>query len=327
MTEGMGVYRRGPRWYARLGGRRISLGPGVTTRVQAQAVYRELEKRRLEGKLGLLDPSRVTLGQFTREYLAHREPLNLSPETKRRDGQALRSLAEVVGSDCLLRAVNQRRVDQWAGVLLARGVKPQTVNSYLRHIKATLSSAAEWGQLQKAPRLKPLREPRRLPRHLAPEDLDHLLRAEANPERRSLWTFLIWTGLRRQEAVDLTWPDVHLGDKPFIRVIGKGDKERLVPLLPKAVEALGTPKDIGPVWQVGHPDNLSHWFKAAARRADLPGARLHDLRHTAATYMVSRGVSLRMAQAVLGHASIVTTEQYSRGLVADLYDELSRGLE
>lgn len=342
MTIGMSVYQRGKRWYVRMRtpeGRdvRTSLGPQVRTKAQAEAVWREMEKRRLEGKLGLLDASRTNLGQFRAEYLAHRRPLGISPGTIRRDDQALRSLADVVGDSCLLRSLTPRKIQEWAGVLLSRGIKPATVNSYLRHIKAALNTAVEWNQLEQAPRLKPVKEPQRLPRHLLPEQVERLLQAEGDPLRRRLWTFFIWTGARREEVVRLQWQDVHLVGKPYAVLTGKGNKQRVCPLTPQAVKALGQAKDLGPVWVFPdargrkpfqpHKDTMSHWFKEAARAAGVAWARLHDLRHTAITYMLSRGVGPRMVQEIVGHASITTTEGYSKALVADLYDEIMKGLE
>ena len=289
-----------------------------------------------------MDPSLVTLGLFTAEYNRHREALNLSLETKRRDTHTLRSLTEALGESCQLRHINQRKIDQWAGSLLANGVKPITINSYLRHIRSALNTAVEWDCLAKTPRLKPLKEPKRLPRALTPQEAARLLFKEKNFERRALWRFLIWTGLRRQELIDLAWPAVHLqDDEPFITVIGKGDKQRVVPLLPGAVAALAAmPRyDLGPVWRfhfrcyrkpkpvTGSP--ISRWFKEAALRAGIPDAHLHDLRHTAATWMAARGVPEHVIQDVLGHANITTTQVYTKGLgrVANLYRALKTGLD
>ena len=326
MNKAMGVYKRGESWYVRWRqhGRLIrkSLGPEVTTRAQAEAVWRELKKRRREGNLGLLDPSQIRLGQFREEYITHRRPLGLSPHTIRLDDLALRSLAEMLGDNCLLRNINQRRVEGWAGVLLGRGNKPHTVNAYLRHIKAALNVAVEWGQLAKAPKLKKVREPKAVPKHLTPDQLSRLLRAESDPDRRRLWVFFVWTGARRQEVVDLAWQDVYLDEKPYALFTGKGRKQRIVPLMPPAVEALGQRQDLGSVFSV-KPDTISHWFKATARAAGLEHVRLHDLRHTAATYMISRGISIRMVQEILGHANISTTERYTKALIADLYDEMT----
>lgn len=342
-----GFYKRGSRFYLRFHDasgavRRLSLGPEVTNEAQARAARREFDERRRMEKLGIMDPSRCTLAQFTSEYLDHRASLNLSSHTVRQDGISLRSLVEVLGGDCLLRNITPKRVEQWVAMLLARKVSPASINSYLRHIRAALNTAAEWGRLAKAPRLKGVREPTRLPRALTPQEVARLLFREKNLERRALWRFLLWTGLRRQEVVDLQWPQVHLGgDRPWMVVRGKGDKERLVPLLPEARRALkvmGPPANLGPVWRFKlrweqrrpvAPDTLSRWLKEAVRRSGARDAHLHDLRHTAATWMAARGVSEHAIQEVMGHASITTTQVYTKGLarVANLYELVSHGLK
>lgn len=348
MMRGMGgIYQRAGKWYYRTrlqGGRlyRESLAKyGITTEAQAKAYLREMEKAKLEGRLAELDPSTRNLGHLISEYLAYRQPLNLAADTKRRDRQALRSLISVVGEKQLLRSIRQRHIDQWAGVILAKGTSATTINSYLRHIRAALGTAVEWGWLERMPRLKPLREPKRLPPALTPQEAVRLLYREKDLTRRALWRFFLWTGARRQEVLDLRWEDVHLeGQQPWARLIGKGDKERLIPLVPGAVRALESmPKaGKGPVWVfITHRGRkampvkgwaVSTWFKEAARAAGLPDRHLHDLRHTAATWMAARGVSERIIQEVLGHASITTTQIYTRGLarVADLYREVQRGL-
>lgn len=351
----MGLFKRNDRWYVRWrkDGRlvRRSLGREIKTEAQAKTVWRKLQKQRLEGKLGLLDPSRKTLGDFRKEYVRMRLGMvapggrregGLSAATVRRDDQVLRSLAETIGDRCLLRVIRQKQIEQWTTVLLARGVKPATIASYLRHLRAALSTAAEWGYLKDTPRLKGPRPPSATDRALLPAEMERLLSMESDPQRRALWEFFVWTATRREEVVTLCWQDVHLDqDEPWMRVVGKGGKERLVPLLPGAVRALETmPRlDLGPVWRFAHSRRrelkpvkgwaYTSWFKEAARKAGLPTARLHDLRHTALTWLAARGVSERIIQEIAGHASITTTQIYTKGIarIANLYREMSRGLD
>ncbi|MFH1034326.1 MAG: tyrosine-type recombinase/integrase [Pseudomonadota bacterium] len=341
-----GIYQRDGKWYYRYRykGRlvRESLAKhGVSSEAQARAYKRQVEKEGIEKRLAELDPSTKTLGQLREEYIEHRRPLGLAKDTLRRDDQALRSLASFVGERCLLRTLTQRKIQQWAGHLLAGNMAPTTVNSYLRHIRAALNTALEWKWLNQAPKLKSVKQPERFPRALTPEEMEKILALELNPERRALWEFCLWTGVRRQEALDLTWQDVHLeSESPWVRVVGKGNKEGMVPLLPQAVQALqAMPKaDVGPVWRfhfrgyvnpkpvTGSP--VSRWFKEAVRRAGIEDAHLHDLRHTAATWMAARGVPERIIQEIMRHASITTTQIYTRGVarVADLYKHMSHGL-
>lgn len=329
MIRGMGVYQRNGQWWYR---RRVkgqlhrwSLAKlGIATEAQARAYEREMTKARLEDHLAKLDPSRVTLESFTRQYLEERTP-HVAPKSLARYRTSLTVLARDLGGNCLLRSLTARKLANWAGRRLAQGVTPAGVNADLRHIRSALNTAARWSLVEKAPFVEMVKEPRLLPRHLTPSQVETLLKAETNFDRRRLWLFLIWTGMRRLEAHGLHWEHIAWGEAPSARVVGKGRRERLVPLLPEAVVALGEPKDLGPVWPQVHLDTWTHWFEDTARAAGV-SARLHDLRHTAATWMIARGVPVRVVQEVLGHAQITTTERYSKAYIGDLYQALSQGL-
>ena len=355
---------------------------GVRTEAQAEKLWREFERKKLRKRLGMLDPTKIKLGDFRDWYLAERKKDNLSPNTRTQDAKSLGSLISVLGSGFLLRNLQQRHIREWSSKLLGQGRSPFTVRSYLSHIKAAVNFAVEEGKLKQAPKFKRFKTPERLPLALAPEEMIKILDGEKNPERRALWEFMVWTGMRRQEACDLTWKDIHLGSNaPWCRVVGKGDKERLIPLLPLAVEALEVfgVRDVGPVFvfmqaqkagkprptpealaelqakhsnvQLGkmfgvsdvtiakwaampvrprqvQPGTISKWLKQAARDAGFEKPKLHSLRHSAGTWMAARGVPEHVIQEILGHASITTTQIYTKGMakIANLYELMKTGL-
>jgi integrase len=361
-TEPCEFYSERCRWYwrKRAGGRLVTRALskyGIKTPAQALEFEKEVKKKQLEKKWANLDPSTKTLGAFKTEYLAHRKGLNLSPHTKKQDAKALDSLESVLGASCRLRTINQRKLQDWAKILLAKSSSPFTIRSYLSHILAALNTAVDWGQLEKMPRIKKrgiVRTPDLIPRALTPQEAARILWYEKNLERRAAWRFFLWTGLRASEFVSLRWGREQAGQtqkkrystlnldapEPYAHIIGKGNKERVVPLLPPAVKALAVMErfDIGPVWRwkLNHrPDGevsagtVSKWFKAAARRAGIHDAHLHDLRHTAATWMAARGVAEHVIQEICGHASIITTQRYTKGMarITNLYAEMQRGLK
>jgi len=162
----------------------------------------------------------------------------------------------------------------------------------------------------------------------------HALRAEA------YFATSIYAGLRAGELAGLQWADVRLDGAPHLVVrygngeLGptKGGKPRTVPLLPPLIDVLrrwqhagGVRKLSGYVWAVVDKDGhvaphtrgydggwATTWRKRAGIRADV---RMHDLRHTCASHLVSgswgRAWRLEEVQVVLGHASRVTTERYA----------------
>ena len=94
--------------------------------------------------------------------------------------------------------------------------------------------------LKAAPKVKLLKEAQSLPRHLTADQVEALLEAEDNSDRRRLWAFLLWTGMRRSEALGMRWAHLVWDPKPTALVTGKGDKQRMVPLLPSAVASLAS---------------------------------------------------------------------------------------
>ncbi|HEY2916395.1 MAG TPA: tyrosine recombinase [Candidatus Limnocylindrales bacterium] len=178
------------------------------------------------------------------------------------------------------------------------------------------------------------RMPRLLPDTLTVAEVARLLdaAAAAGPRDRALLELLYAAGLRVSEALRLDLEDVSLGGG-FVRVIGKGDRERLVPLGDVAIEALRdwidgaraallaahhvAPIRGGPVFLADRGQRLARqqaWAavrRAAAAAAITAHVSPHTLRHSFATHLLEGGADLRIVQELLGHASISTTQLYT----------------
>jgi integrase/recombinase XerD len=187
------------------------------------------------------------------------------------------------------------------------------------------------------------RQPRLLPETLSVDEVERLLDAaggedpdepdhERRLEDRTLLELLYAAGLRIGEATGLDREDLSF-DGAFVRVIGKGDRERLVPVGEVALDWLGrwttgprerllaighvTPARGGPLFLGPRGRRLARqqaWaaVKRAAATAGL-GSRVspHTLRHSFATHLLEGGADLRIVQELLGHASISTTQLYT----------------
>jgi integrase/recombinase XerD len=176
------------------------------------------------------------------------------------------------------------------------------------------------------------RQPRLLPETLTVGETERLIEAAPDLRGRALLELLYAAGLRISEALNLDREDLSL-DGAFVRVIGKGDRERLVPIGDVAIDwlrrwldegrsallALGhaAPDRGGPVFLGDRGRRLARQqafaiVKTAARTAGL-GRRVspHTLRHSFATHLLEGGADLRIVQELLGHASINTTQLYT----------------
>jgi integrase/recombinase XerC len=188
------------------------------------------------------------------------------------------------------------------------------------------------------PAARALRTPRleqRLPRPLSGRDMATLL-DEADDDTAApwvikrdlaLWLLLYGTGLRIGEALALDRGVV--GDPPaalgMLMVIGKGGKQRLVPILPAIAEAVADylaacpyhleragPLFVGVRGRRLNAAVVRRRMQHLRRRAGLPeNATPHALRHSFATHLLAGGADLRVIQELLGHASLSTTQGYT----------------
>ncbi|MBT8203666.1 MAG: tyrosine recombinase [Acidimicrobiia bacterium] len=182
--------------------------------------------------------------------------------------------------------------------------------------------------------LESIRRPQALPKALDLDDVLRLLEAPdaatpAGRRDRAILEFLYATGARVSEVAALDQSDVDL-DAATAVVTGKGNKQRLVPIGAHAVAAISRylpdrldlrrpGRDSGALFLNLRGGRLSRQGvygivrKAAAAAGIAPGlVSPHVLRHSAATHMVERGADLRSVQHLLGHATITTTQVYTR---------------
>lgn len=149
-----------------------------------------------------------------------------------------------------------------------------------------------------------------------PPGADDDERAEWRRNRMIVLT-LLYTGMRLSECAGLKVEDIRF-DLRAVRVLGKGQKERYIPLHPELIAELPWflgQRDRGPVW-IGRRGPLSaagisEMFRRWARDTLGVPCSAHQLRHTCATKMLDSGADLRQIQEILGHASIATTQRYT----------------
>jgi integrase len=274
------------------------------------------------------DITQLTVGDLNRAYLA-------DPDTK-----AQKSYADT-----------ERRIDWWtnkfgavkitdfgvailreeARPLLMHKREPATVN----RVMSCMRSAWNWGRdagyvlNERAwPRRMMLREPRGIVRYLSDAELPRLLEAaERDPMLRIAILVSLATGMRQGELLRLRWRDIDLANSMLTVQQTKNDEIKVVHLVPEAVAALKSLKDLAVV-SLTHPfvihDRLTNKVKPLekgtleARWREIRKAaklesrfRWHDLRHTAASYLVQNGASLLEIQEVLGHKTAGMSARYA----------------
>jgi integrase/recombinase XerC len=234
----------------------------------------------------------------------------------------------------------------WMAHERARGLSARSlaralsaVRTFIRWLSARHGFDATAVLSTRSPRYK-----RKLPRPLAPDAATDMIATvgDSAPEPwiaardAAVVTLLYGCGLRISEALSLTMADTPLG--AVLRITGKGGKERLVPVLPAAQQAVATYTDLLP-FSLAPGDALFRGARGGplsprlvqmamerARNAlGLPAtATPHALRHSFATHLLSAGGDLRVIQELLGHASLSTTEAYTAVDAARLMEVYAR---
>lgn len=225
-------------------------------------------------------------------------------------------------------------LERWVAGARAAGLAPSTiarriaaVRSYFRH-QVLLGARGD----NPAGEITTPRRTRKLPRTLSPGESERLIEAANGTAPRSLRDralveLMYGAGLRVSETVGLARTSVDI-DARIVRVLGKGDKERIVPLGRPAAESIRRYLALGrPHLDRRHrPDLFLNArggaltragafliLRKLAAKAGLEPERVHPhlLRHSFATHLLEGGADLRSVQEMLGHADLSTTERYT----------------
>jgi integrase/recombinase XerD len=261
-------------------------------------------------------------------------------EAYRRDLTKLAAFA--AARERQLEALDRSDLEAFVRDVMAGGLSPTSTARLVATVRGFYRFLRTVGDVGQNP-ADDLHAPRTLsslPHSLALDDIDALLQAPdvATPKGlrdRALIEVLYATGLRVSELVGLRLSDLRTNEG-FLKCVGKGSKERIVPMGDTAVEwvqkyiAEARPVLLGKKtspWVFVNArggvrlSRLGFWkiLKACGRRAGVRG-RLspHVLRHSFATHLLERGADLRSIQAMLGHADLSTTQIYTHVLEARL---------
>jgi integrase len=225
----------------------------------------------------------------------------------------------------------------------AKGLSPRRVQYIHAVLRGALKTAERWGMVSR--NVATLVDTPRMTRHeitpLTPEQAKKLIETSVEDRHRALWITALGTGLRLGELLGLRWEDVDLKagrlrvryslasvDGELVLQEPKTDRSRRTLVLPEVVTtALRAHRtrqkadrllagsrwvDSGHVFatMLGKPHHaatITRCFQDALDRAELPDVRFHDLRHSAATFLLAQGMTLEDVKNQLGHSTIVLT--------------------
>ncbi len=274
------------------------------------------------------------------EYLERLRVRRYSKRSIKTYGDALRDMIATVGK-ADPRGIGRRDLERYRLSLIDRGFKPASVSVYFRAARLFFRYLEERQLIFENPAAghPPIRAPDRLQPVPTEEEMWLLLEqpevsTPVGIRDRAILETMYSTGLRRQETVDLKMGAVNLKEG-VVRVMGKGQRERMAPLGPAAVAWLGRYLEEVRPGLVGAASGEALWLVCTGKPMDgnalqammwryrqAPGILtkigLHSIRRACATHMLRRGASPVTIQMLLGHASMEHLSQYLRLSITDI---------
>lgn len=290
-----------------------------------------------------LSPDRTTHARVD-AYLDHlRVVRRLQPLTLESYSRDLRQLALfAAGAGKSPESLLLQDLEGFVRGLMAKGYSPRSVARMVAGVRGFYKHLLVSRVLSSNPAedLRPPRTWKELPKYLSLEDVDALLAAPdmttpRGSRDRAMLDVLYATGLRVSELVSLKPQDLNL-EVGYLTCIGKGDKQRIVPVGEAAIVSLRrymgsdrrallrgqtsswlfpSGRGTAPLTRVGFWKALKTYARQAGIQRDVSP---HVLRHSFATHLLDRGADLRAIQMMLGHAALSTTQIYTHVLEARL---------
>ncbi|KMS55761.1 site-specific integrase [Sphingobium cupriresistens] len=221
--------------------------------------------------------------------------------------------------------ITQQGVAQWLADKAGEGLAPATVEKMRVILGRSFELAKQWGMAgsdknptRGIPR-KPINNAR--DRYLNAAEAKRLMtavEASRNPQLKFIVGLLLLTGARVSELLNAKWKHINLDRRVWLIPTSKTGKPRHVPLSKPAIDILSAvPRFDKCDYVLPNPETLKpfvsikHGWQTARDEAKLPDLRIHDLRHSAASFMINAGVDLFAVGRVLGHADHKSTMRYS----------------
>jgi integrase len=326
------------RWWE---GSRRKQKSGFRTRTDAAEALARVRTGLGDGTLVDKRRAGIGFGEVARQWLDLHSKPNLRSHQDNEE-RFTKHVAAFFG-DCPLTAVSPTRILEFRAKLQAGGLAPRTVNLVLALVRSILRFAVANGHISASPTdrlgrgrlLLPVEKTKLAPPIGHAEDVGRLLSAirklgdETNrPDMHPLFSLLVYTGLRRGEALGLRWSDFDL-DRRMITVRRsydghtKSNKQRTVPV-PAALATMMRAHRLADPWkgELCFPNARGELFsrnakleatlRCALSRAGLPRIRVHDLRHVFASHFVMAGGDIFTLQRILGHSTPqLTSDTYA----------------
>lgn len=320
----MGLHRQERIYYVEMyiNGRRTRKSTGTTDKRLAERIYAKMKLDAAEGRFFQKDQgNRKTFEDMAKRYMAE-YAIKKPEDSKRRDETSLKHLLPVF-SEKHLAQITSDQIARYKVQREREGAAASSINKELALAKHVYNLAIrEWEWTANNPFAKVPMEPvhNERVRFLTEDEYPALLNACDN-WLRPIVRIAVHTGMRQGNILNLKWQEVDLGgDAILLEHIKSGGRLRV----PMDETVKGLLRELSKVRHITSPyvfhdsngnrfsaSTVQHAFQRVCKKAGISNFKFHDLRHTFASHLAQRGISLDKIQSLLGHKEFKMTQRYA----------------
>jgi len=329
-------------WEGRIKGRsrRITIGrypdlPVALARQRALEIRAAVGRGEDPAEARQVERKQLTFSDLAAAYLERHSRRHKAPLSVRDDEHYLAHLMPAGWQKRRLSDLSRTDVERLHAAL-GRDRGPYAANHAMRLLRHMFNLARDWEVLKgdnPAARIKLFKEQRR-ERFLTPEELARVnaaLLEEPNWRWRAYFPLALMLGTRRNELLSVRWADVDLTQRTLRLPETKAGRPHLLPLPAPALAILDVLPSRGQSdWLLpsnsacGHIVEPAKAWQRIRKRAGVSDVRIHDLRHTLASWLVGAGYNLPLIGRALNHSQIATTERYAHLALDPVREALER---
>jgi site-specific recombinase XerD len=321
-------------------GKRTTISTKTSSKKDAQQFLYNFQKEKSAGTTCNSTPQKtcITVDSFRTEYLEYCRPIKSSKYTESIDSAFKQFIR--VNNDSALDEVSTRTVDKFITITFAR--TQRGAHQYYRTLKASFNKAVEWNYIDSNPfsKVKFPKLSRSFPVFVAEDELLIIIANTPYQYLKDIFIVAFYTGLRLGELINMKWDWLNFEQNCItVRCTEgfqtKSKKERIVPMSNKVRSVLinrfnNSNHILNDVVFYRkekrrlHQDTISKQFKIIVRKSNLnEKIHFHSLRHSFASVLVQKGVSLYIIKELLGHQDLATTQIYSHLQQQNLRDAVN----
>lgn len=304
----MSIFRKEKNWFVRyrdINGKQRQVKAGKTKAIAQELERKILAERDTQKRFGYKPKKEITFGEWVVEYLERVRP-RVSKNTMVNKISCLKNMSEIFGYKYLSEITEEDFYNY------IQNISSGSAKTYQMFLNTLLNEAEECGFNVPVLKIKIGKRPPARVRYLTDEEAKRLLENCHNEKLKLLIKMALMTGMRKMEMLNLTWQNIDLKARLIHIEESKNGERRSIPIsdsLMRELKAIEEKNSNEKVFK--EIKSLYYLFERLLKKSEIENFHFHDLRHTFASWLAIKGVSLYTIKELLGHKSIIMTQRYA----------------